>query len=113
MHFVIVAPGGIYQTERPYSLLFVLKNSPIQSGRDLNGSRIAALALGDMNATVIREWTDRNGGDSKTLRMMELPASSFLPAVDDGRVDMVMLASPYMEQALVSGNIECSGSRSM
>lgn len=109
LHFVIVAPGGIYQTERPYSLLFVLKNSPIQSGRDLNGSRVAALALGDMNATVIREWTDQNGGDSKTLRMMELPASSFLPAMDDGRVDMVMLTSPYMEQALASGKYRVLG----
>lgn len=109
IHFEMVAPGGIYTSDRPYALLFVKKDAPIHSGRDLNGKTIASPALKDLTSTATLAWIDRNGGDAKTVRAIELPASAFLPALDDGRIDAVTLLSPYLDDALASGKYRVLG----
>ena len=72
--FVIVAPGDIYTTDRPYMLLFVKKESDIHTGKDLTNKTIAAPALRDLTSMATLAWIDQNGGDSKTVRTLEFPA---------------------------------------
>lgn len=109
VRFAIVAPGGIYTSERPYQLLFVKKDAPIRAARDLNGKTIASPALKDLTSISTLAWIDQNGGDAKTVRAVELPASAFLPALDDGRIDAVALASPYLDDAQSSGRFRVLG----
>jgi len=109
VHFAIVAPGGIYSTDRPYALLFVKKDGPIRAARDLNGKTIASPALKDLTSTSTLAWIDQNGGDAKTVHAIELPASTFLPALDDGRIDAITLLSPYLDEAQSSGKYRVLG----
>ena len=99
LHFIIVGSGDIYQAENPYSLVFVRKDSPLRGPRDLNGKTVASLALRNLDATALLNWVDANGGDSKTLRVVELPASAMLSSLDEGRLDAAPITSPYLEEA--------------
>ena len=61
--FKIVAPAQYYLTEAPTVGLIVKKDSPIRTGRDLNGTTIATSSLKDLNSTATLAWMDKNGGD--------------------------------------------------
>lgn len=105
----IVAPGGYYSSAKPYALLFVKKDAPIQSGRDLNGKTIASGSLKDINAICTLAWIDANGGDSKTVRAVELSNPAIMPALDDGRIAAATLLPPYQAEALDSGRYRVLG----
>jgi NitT/TauT family transport system substrate-binding protein len=105
----VIAPGSYYLTNKPYALLFVRKDSPIRSARDLNGKIIAAGALKDINAICMLGWIDANGGDSKTVRTIEVPNAALMPTLDEGRVDAVTLLPPFQTQALDSGKYRVLG----
>jgi NitT/TauT family transport system substrate-binding protein len=101
--FKFVAPTGVYVSDAPYALMLVKKDSPIRSARDLNGKTIAAPSVKDLNAVAQLLWIDRNGGDSKSVRQIELTYAAMLPALDEGRVDAAMLLQPALQAALESG----------
>jgi NitT/TauT family transport system substrate-binding protein len=103
--FKIVAPAQMYITEAPAVVLLVKKDSPIQTARELNGKTIAGQSLGDLNSIATAAWVEQNGGDSKTLKFVELPNSTAVPALETGRVDAFPVAAPYFDQALATGNV--------
>ncbi|HXF33176.1 MAG TPA: ABC transporter substrate-binding protein [Candidatus Acidoferrales bacterium] len=45
-------------------------------------------------------WIDKNGGDAKTIKFVELPDSAAAPAVAGGRVDAASVAEPFLDEAL-------------
>ena len=101
--FVWIAPSGIYRSESPDGGLIVVKNSPLRAARDFNGKTIAVTALNDLNMIGTRAWVDQNGGDSTSLRFIELPPSAVPDALEAGRIDAAALFNPVYEQALGSG----------
>lgn len=107
--FQLIAPGHIYQTEAPTELLLVRKDSPIQTARDLNGKTVAAVAINDLNSTSIQAWMDANGGDSKTVKQVELPLTTQIAALEAGRVDAAQLGEPTLTNAMRTGNFRVLG----
>lgn len=103
VRFQIVAPSGLYLSDHPQGLLIVKKDSPYRTGRDLDGTVIASSSLRDLNAAVTLGWIDAHGGDSKTVRVIELTNSAILAALADGRVSAVTVTAPYKDLALQSG----------
>ncbi|HEV8022390.1 MAG TPA: ABC transporter substrate-binding protein, partial [Candidatus Lustribacter sp.] len=84
-------------------LLVVRKDSPIRGGADLNGKIVAAPALGDFFSITMRAWVDQNGGDSSTLREIELPTAGTPAALAAGRIDAAVLNEPVLSQTLNDG----------
>lgn len=107
--FVLVAPSGIYTGDNPVVGLIVAKDSPIKTGKDLNGKVLAVPALNDLNSVAIQAWMDANGGDSKTARFLELTASAIPEAVASGRVDCGNLGNPILSGALATGKVRLLG----
>lgn len=101
--FQIVGPGNMYLSTKPSELLVVRKDSPIRSGADLNGKVVASPALGDFFSITMHAWVDQNGGDSKTLREIELPTSGTPAALVAGRIDAAVLNEPVLSQTLNDG----------
>jgi NitT/TauT family transport system substrate-binding protein len=99
----IVASSGWYISEAPQLELLVRKDSPIRTGRDLNNKIVASASLRDLNAVAALAWVDQNGGDSKTVRLVEIPTPALLAALDQGRIDAATFGSPFIEQAIASG----------
>jgi ABC-type nitrate/sulfonate/bicarbonate transport system substrate-binding protein len=103
--FVLVAPAGIYSSDAPTAGLIAASNSPLKTGKDCNGKIMGVGALNDLTALGTMAWVDQTGGDWKSLRYVELPASAMAAAVEAGRVDAGTLPNPQFGQALASGRV--------
>lgn len=99
----IVAPGQWYLSEAPTTALFVKSDSPIHSGRDLDGKTISVLSLNDLTFAATEAWIAKTGGDISTMKVIELPFPTVLPALEEGRIQAGSVGSPFMQQATASG----------
>jgi len=102
--FQIVCPGAIYDTNDPTQVLCVLTNSGYKTGADLDGKTIAVTAIGDLLSTSTLAWIDQHGGHSSTVKLVEVPPSAQVPALETGRVQAAALAEPFLSQAISDGN---------
>lgn len=107
--FVLEAPANIWNSDRPPSALVVAKGAPIRTGRDLNGKTVAVPALGDLYSVSISAWIDKHGGDSRTVKFLELPQRAAADAIAQGRVDAANLGEPLLNDAVQSGKCEIIG----
>jgi NitT/TauT family transport system substrate-binding protein len=65
----------------------VNKTSSITKAADFNGKIIAVTGINNISDIAAREWIDKNGGDSKTVKSVELPLPEMKAALESGRVD--------------------------
>ena len=86
--------------EDPSGGPIVLKDGPIHSAKDLNGSTIPSPSLRDYFEVADRAWIDANGGDSKTVKFIELPVSAMFAALQTGRVAAIGLPNPFLANAI-------------
>ncbi len=89
--------------------LIVAPNSPIRTGRDLNGKTISVSAIKDSTWIGARLWVDANGGDSSTVKFIELPFSAASAAVVAGRIDAGVSNDPYLKQDVTAGTVRSLG----
>ncbi len=102
----ILAPATLYVSERSSSsAMLVLKDSPVKTGRDLKGKTHGTLALADINAVATQAWIDTTGGDSKTVRLIEVPGSAVVAFLEEGRADAVTAIEPGVSQAVATGKV--------
>jgi NitT/TauT family transport system substrate-binding protein len=80
-------------------VLLVPIDSPIHSARELNGKTIAVAALRDVSQFAPMAWMDANGGDSKSVKFVEMPFSAMPVALADHRFDAAFLTEPFASRA--------------
>lgn len=107
--FQLVAPGGQYDPNEPYAYMLVRKDDPIRTAKDLAGKTIGSPALKDLDWVASTAWIEKNGGDPKASKFIELPNPALLPALLDGRIDAFSLGMPWVQQALDSGKVRVLG----
>jgi NitT/TauT family transport system substrate-binding protein len=100
---VMIAAGALYLSNALTNALLVLKDAPIKSAADLNGKTIATRDLANMSSLGARAWVDKNGGDSKSLRWLEIPDPEDVAALQSRRVDAASISEPALSNALRSG----------
>jgi NitT/TauT family transport system substrate-binding protein len=99
--FVMIAPASLYSRKAPPAVgIVVAKNSAIHTGRDLNGKTMAVTGIRNIAQVAIQAWADKNGGDSSTIKFVEMPYRSMAPAIAEGRVDGCFLSEPDLDEAL-------------
>jgi NitT/TauT family transport system substrate-binding protein len=103
--FTLIAPAGVVTSDVPYSQFVVKTDSPIKTARDLNGKTIGAAGLKDMDTVAIMNWVDKNGGDSKTLKFVEMSGPVALTAIEEGRIDGADLNTPTLTRGLEGGKV--------
>ena len=73
----IIAPGALFSSDNPLVTgVLVRKDSPIQTGRDLNGATVASVDLDATAAAGIKAWAGKSGGDISTIKFIEAPSAS-------------------------------------
>jgi len=107
--FVLIAPAGVYNSKAPIVGMLVKKGSPIRTARDLNGKTLSVPSLNDQYSIAIKAWMDQHGGDSTSVKFLELPNSAVPQALDDARIDAASIANPILSEALDSGKVEMIG----
>jgi NitT/TauT family transport system substrate-binding protein len=105
----IVAPLAEYSPDSVYAVILVKKDASYKTGRDLNGKTIASPALRDLNWVASMAWIDQNGGDSSTVKSIEVPSSVIPAALEDGRIDAATVTTPRYVQAVNGGKVRILG----
>jgi NitT/TauT family transport system substrate-binding protein len=95
----IVAPGAANIRSAPSNVLIVAKNSPLQKASDLNGKIVATTPLHGIGDLLISAWMDKNGGDSATVKYIEVPFPQAAGVVTQGRADASLSVEPFITQS--------------
>ncbi|MGA2393450.1 MAG: ABC transporter substrate-binding protein [Candidatus Lustribacter sp.] len=103
--FTLLAPAGIYRSKAPFSELVVARDSTAATGKDLDGKTIATPALDSLSTLVISNWVDAHGGDSRTLKFVEIPISAAQAAIELHRIDAALMNDTALSTALASGTV--------
>lgn len=105
----IVAPGELWIDTAPITGLIAAKTSAIASAKDLNGKTIATAALRDVSWLATHAWIDQHGGDSQSIKFVEVPPSAMVEALAEGRVDAATITNPNFAAALTTGKVKVIG----
>ena len=100
-----VSGSSLYTSKAPTSALMVSNGSVIRAARDLSGKTIAVNGLRNITQLAAMAWIDKNGGDSASVKFVELSFPEMIPAVSQGRVDAVLVAEPAVSSAKGSARI--------
>ena len=100
----VIAPGGLWINANVAGLLVPI-NSPLRAAADFNGKTVATSSLLALGTVAMDAWMDRNGGDSKTLRFLELPWVASPAALAQGRIDAAIVDNPVFAQVLATGQV--------
>jgi NitT/TauT family transport system substrate-binding protein len=104
--FALVCPGQLYRPTDPIiAAIMVAATSAIRSPLDLQGKTVAVSAVGDISYLGLRALIDARGGDSTTVRWIELPGATVSDAIQTGRVDAGLMAEPTMMQEVRAGKL--------
>jgi NitT/TauT family transport system substrate-binding protein len=95
----MIAPGGIYSTRNPATVLVVAKDSTLRAARDLSGTTVGVNVLDGIAHIATQAWIDKNGGDSKQVHFLELPNTAMATALASKRIDAAILPEPYFSQS--------------
>jgi len=86
----VVLPGA-----KPTDVVMVLQNSTLQPGPSVNGKTIAINGLKDLQEIEARGWVDKFGGDSSTIKFVEVPFPAMGGALQENRADIIFPTEPF------------------
>jgi NitT/TauT family transport system substrate-binding protein len=101
VQLVVIAPATDYidpLTTKTAGIL-VRPDSPIHTAKDFAGKTIAVPALHSLGTTGASAWIDQNGGDSSTVKYVEIPFPAEPAALSTGRVDAIFEVEPFYGSA--------------
>ncbi|MGA2396314.1 MAG: ABC transporter substrate-binding protein [Candidatus Lustribacter sp.] len=103
----IVAAGGL-STGKPISAIIVLKDGP-RTAADLTGKTMAVPGLKTFSQYTAQLWIDKNGGDSRSVKFVEMPPAEMSAALESHRVDSATTFEPGITLAMATGNFRVLG----
>ncbi len=101
----LLAPGSLYTATIPTSVLMVPQNSPAKTARDLNGKTLAVNGLKTITQYAPELWIDKIGGDSTTVKFVEMTFPQIVEALGSNRIDAAIVADPFIAQAKPAARI--------
>ena len=92
---LFIAPAGMSDAAEPTAALVTAKDSPIRTAAELTGKIVAVSGLNDLSYFATRLWIDKNGGNSASVKYVELPFPAMAAAVATHRVDAAFIVEPF------------------
>jgi NitT/TauT family transport system substrate-binding protein len=80
--------------------LMVRTDSPIRSGTDLEGKRVAVNNRNNIMWIRTASWIDKNQGHSDRTTFVEIPFPQMVDALAGGQVDAAMVNEPFLSVGL-------------
>lgn len=104
---IVIAPASeyLFPTTKGIGALVLPANSTVRTAKDLSGKTIATPSLNSAGETGPRMWIDKNGGDSSSVKFIEIPFPAMPAALAAGRVDAASVAEPFIGPALKNGQV--------
>lgn len=105
----ILSAAAWYFSDKANTFLLAPKDAAIRTAADLNGKTVGTVSLGGIFLVAIRAWIDQNGGDSRTVNIIEVPASAIVSMLEQGRVAVAASNEPGTSEALQTGKVRIFG----
>jgi NitT/TauT family transport system substrate-binding protein len=104
----LIAPGYIYDANAPALIdaMVVAAKSPLRKASDFNGKTIAVTGVRGLDQIAAFAWFDQHGGDSNTVKVVEIPQPAMVDAVAAGRVDAAMVSDPFLTAGIADGKVQ-------
>jgi NitT/TauT family transport system substrate-binding protein len=97
---VSIAPGVGWAPGVPVGSIVVAASSSMKTAQDCNGKTFATPGLSTIGEYLPRAWIDKHGGDSSTVKFVEIPMALESDALASGRADAGYLVDPFLFQSL-------------
>jgi NitT/TauT family transport system substrate-binding protein len=94
-----VAPAAVYTNKARTTMLMVPLDSTARTGADLNGQVVAVNGIKDLTQFTSAAWIDKNGGDVRTVKFIEIPFSEMATALQQHRVAAALMTEPFASAA--------------
>jgi NitT/TauT family transport system substrate-binding protein len=94
--FVSIAPGVGWIPGRVVGSIVVPAASTVKTAKDFNGKTFATPGLNTIGEYLPRAWIDKHGGDSSTVKFVEIPFPLQADALASGRADAAYLVEPFL-----------------
>jgi NitT/TauT family transport system substrate-binding protein len=106
---VLVAPSILYTLQNREALLQIAPDASFKNGADLNGRIVGIVSLSDIDALACKAWIDKNGGDSRSLKYLEIPMSAMAAALGQHRIDAAVIEPPQLDISIAGGTSKTLG----
>ncbi len=103
--FTLIAPSSANGAYERDAAIVVRSGAPIRSARDLNGKTVGVTSLVTIQLLSTRAWIDANGGDSQSVRFLEVSPAATQAALDQGRIDAATVLDPILSQIMAAGSL--------
>ncbi len=100
LEFRVIAPALVYNAPALTNVIMTGKTSNVKTAADLNGQVVAVNGLRDLTQYEMQAWIDQNGGDVKSVKLIEIPFSEMGAALEANRVAAAIFAEPFATAAL-------------
>jgi NitT/TauT family transport system substrate-binding protein len=97
--YTMIAPAAVYLSAEALSAIVVAAASPVRTAHDLNGKTICGGTVGALDQLGCFAWLDQNGGDSSSVKFIEVPIPATVDALEQNRVAAAMLPDPFLSNA--------------
>lgn len=101
---VYIAPGLLHGEKAPTYAIIVGKDANIKVPADFNGKTMAVNGLKNISQLGMMTWVDNNGGDSKSIKFIEMPFPAMPPAIAAGTITGGLPNEPALSAAENSGD---------
>jgi NitT/TauT family transport system substrate-binding protein len=99
---VIIAGANRFLVTAGESGLVVNADSTIHTAQNLNGKTVAISGVRGIMEIGMRNWVDKNGGDSTAVKFVDMPFPAMIAALAQHRVDAAQLTIPELQAAIDS-----------
>ena len=95
---VLIAGGGMYRqpADSTSAILAVATDSPMHVPKDFIGKTIGVPTIVGMSTACIRAWLTGHGVPDSSVKFVELPPPTAIPALQRGTVDVCLLSEPFV-----------------
>ena len=95
---LLIAPGGLYRApeDANSAILAVATDSPLHGPKDLPGKTIGVPTLVGMTTACTKSWLNGHGIPDSSVRFVEMPPPTAIPALQRGTVDACLLSEPFV-----------------
>lgn len=109
VRFKLIAGAAVYSSDAPSSQMCVLKTSSITSHADLAGKTVACSSLRGLDQLGIQALVDKAGGNSASVKFVEIPFSAMQAALEGRKADIANIGVPFLAAALDTGRFRTLG----
>lgn len=105
----MLVPGALYSKRDASENIFVAKNAPYASPKDLAGTTLGVGALGDFNQLSLLAWLEANGVARDSVHFVELKFAQLGEALARGTIAAASLPEPFKTDAMRAGLVRPFG----